>query len=191
LTGRGQNPSWSPDGERLLFARAGRFDNQKDLWIFNQAGERLTKISSFKYGFLNGSADWSPDGTSVVLNGSEHRHHGIYVSRLIGTHLGRIRQISTSELLYGNSGPVWSPTAPEIAFVRFHGETEQLAVMSTDGGRVHVISTGALPGRLSGPSWSPDGKLIAFIRCDRLSVIRPDGSGLHDLMQRPAVPGNF
>jgi TolB protein len=180
--GRGYDPSWSPDGKTLLFARRGGALGTADLWIADRRDQHETRISSFPYDFLGRSADWSPDGTSVVLGG----RNGIYVGRLIGGRLNRVLRL-TRAFIYG--GPVWSPTAPEIAFVRTRNHGDQLAIVDAAGGRVHVVAATNLG--FAGPSWSPNGRELAFLRCTTrgtgLSVIRRDGSGLRDLLRQATL----
>jgi TolB protein len=171
FTGRGRNPSWSPDGNTVLFVRANIAAN---LWIADRRGQHEKRISTFPYNVLTGSADWSPDGKSITLIGRD----GIYVAKLVGGRLSRLTRVLKADVYSGR--PVWSPSAQEIAFVS--ELAGRLAVVSAAGDHVHVLATGRLS---SGPSWSPDGRRLAFMRCTprgtQLSTVRPDGSGFRDL----------
>jgi Ca2+-binding RTX toxin-like protein len=82
--------------------------------------------------------------------------------------------------------PSWSPDGTKLAFTTT--SDADIAVAKADGsGRTLLIQDAT---RDVAPSWSPDGSQIAFFRGNFgqffLHVIRPDGSGLHQLSQTPA-----
>src|SRR2546426_640204 len=82
--------------------------------------------------------------------------------------------------------PSCSPDGTQLAFTTTNDS--DIAVARADGsGRTLLIQDAT---RDLAPSWSPDGSQIAFFRGNFgqffLYVIRPDGSGLHQLSQTPA-----
>ena len=74
-SGRGLDPSWSPDGKTLFFTRR----QETELWIADQHGRHQTKIESVSSSgpglFYPG--DWSPDGSQSV----GWRDPGLYTAR--------------------------------------------------------------------------------------------------------------
>ena len=79
--GEGDNrgPSWSPDGEHLLFPRTDigipntplsrkRFFNDKTVFVVDVDDRNLRQLTSKK--LYIGSASWSPDGSLIVLTRS-------------------------------------------------------------------------------------------------------------------------
>ena len=59
-------PSWSPDGQRLVFWGMAQNESTRDLWIFNLATEQFTRLTD------DPAVDWSPwwsaDGTIYFVS---------------------------------------------------------------------------------------------------------------------------
>jgi len=84
-------PSWSPDGTRLVFQRAGPGTESYDLWIVDANGANAR--SHVKLPAAQVVPDWSPDGTLIAFN-SAHAEDPedwfvIYTVRGDGTGLQR------------------------------------------------------------------------------------------------------
>jgi Tol biopolymer transport system component len=69
-----ENPTYSPDGDKIAFERAGGEDQDRDIWIMNPDGSNQQRLTN------DGSAgpedidpDYSPGGTRIVFShgGSE------------------------------------------------------------------------------------------------------------------------
>ncbi|HEU4564809.1 MAG TPA: hypothetical protein VFS05_09180 [Gemmatimonadaceae bacterium] len=99
----------------------------------------------------------------------------IYVMELDGS--GQTRLTNFDGL---DSDPSWSPDASKIAFTRFVGGTEQVAVMSANGSGVTLFPLdGATAMRY--PVWSPDGTRIVYTAVngsgsENVWVMNADGS---------------
>jgi Tol biopolymer transport system component len=183
-TGRGRDPSWSPDGKTLLFTRGQR------LWIADQRGRHETKISTTSSSGVDEfeSPEWSADGAQIVFEGFGPSAFGIYSARLIGARLTQMRLVHRDSA--GDWEPAWSPVAPEIAFVwsSYRDKPFKLVLARADGSFVHVLTASGLG--IAWPSWSPDGSTIAFTRCVYqegawLSLIDRDGSNLRNIVRLP------
>jgi TolB protein len=143
------DPSWSPDGRRIAFAKGG-----SEIYTMNVDGTGLTRLTD-NPGHDN-RPTWSPDGSRIAFasqrNGDDYQ---IYVMNADGTGLAR--------LTFGPGqavSPVWSPDGTNIAFWRLYNGGAHLFVVTPDAsGLLHL---GAIEGHASGPSWSPDGSWIAF-----------------------------
>jgi dipeptidyl aminopeptidase/acylaminoacyl peptidase len=192
--GLGQDPTWSADGRNLLFAKTT--GGSRDLWVADHGG-RPMRISHLPYDFLDGPVDWSHDGANVALVANVRGNNWLYTATMRRGRMGRPRRVDIRPLTVSfGTGPAWSPTAAEIAFIGNRNlRRDELALVNTVSNRVRVLVDSRFIGS---PSWSPDGRELAFIRCtdhagDFLSVVNRDGRGVTtDLLRLPGgcLPGH-
>jgi Tol biopolymer transport system component len=189
--GQGDDPAWSPDGRRILFAlTTGMTQN---LWVMNADGSGATQITH-----LDGTAldpTWSPDGRQVAFVHGADSTDGIVIANADGS--------GTPTLLPGTAPdddtPAWSPDGKRIAFRHFDSGDSQNQIWVSD---VTGADRGALDIPLSGlqdgdPAWSPDGASVYFdqgtpalLGCLTHSQIWvvPSGGGLaHDISPDPSI----
>jgi Tol biopolymer transport system component len=165
-------PSWSPDGTRLVFARA--LGPAGAVVTAGADGKHIRRLS--KTGALS-QVSLSPDGRRIA-----------YVSR------GRafVMQSSGKGRHAVGSGAdfAWSRDGEELAFAG-SAVGGPIQVVRADGsGRRRVTS-----GRFDhAPAWSPEGRRLAFTRsarvggADFLYVVAADGTGLQRLGPQGASP---
>ena len=173
-------PSWSPDGARILYA-SGRADGSVfDIYVADADGSHRQLVTSVA-GSGVGPA-WSPDGTRIAFV-SASASTDVYVTTLGGA----VTRLTTDGEM--KSVPVWSPDGSEILYTR---------VTPPDGAAtlVTVPAAGGVPRALATqPSgvgaWSPDGTQIAFVRntppMPAVYVVGRDGSGLRRISTAPAA----
>jgi Tol biopolymer transport system component len=146
------DPTWSPDGKRLLIgADPGR------LFVVDRDGGNarlLTTIGFEEVGERGEIAEWNPAGTLIVfsafLPGGENQ---VYLVGLDGT---PERRLSKNTMIARDAS--WSPDGSAIAFMRAGTSSGPLAFITDVTGR--PIRT--LPGQYGWyqPIWSPDGTKI-------------------------------
>ncbi len=157
------DPNWSPDGTRIAFARDG------EVYVIGVDGKRERRIAR------GGSAQWSPDGTALLVSGS-----------VVSLDPVRVQRVAASE------SAAWSPDGTMIAFVRYGltgAGVEQSVSKSTlytihrDGTGLRLIAENS-PGtpEFGAPVWTPDGRSILVAESD------PNGTGKARL-RRIAVEG--
>lgn len=125
----GWDPTWSPDGKRILFASDKGGSTQ--LYVVKPNGKEDHRISSLPS--IRGRSDWSPDGQSIVTYSGEPWQRAIYIMEADGSNA---RQISPAG---GNAqGPSFSPDGKWIAFSAYYdnkGDDHgcEIYVMRIDG----------------------------------------------------------
>ena len=166
-------PTWSPDGTQIAFASTRPYNGSWRIWVMNADGSGLGQVT----GGFGSSPAWSPDGTRLAYVDAGG---GISVVRVEGGNAQRITQPHGDTT---DERPAWSPDGTRIAFARRQtsGDDPQLYLVDANGSNVRQLTTTEGASRF--PSWSPDGEWIVFTHLARLSVIRPDGTDMHPLLE--------
>ena len=109
-------PSWSPDGTSLAFAR-GTFDNDSfsstllektDIFVYdlgNRTKRQLTETGDARF------PAWSPDGSEIAYTRMNQISSGIWAMKTDGSD-SRVLTPSSDYAL----NPIWRPDGEEIAY---------------------------------------------------------------------------
>ena len=142
-------PSWSPDGNQIVFQRFFEGDNY--IVTIDVDGSNETPLTA-------GSPEdyfpsWSPDGAHIgYVTG-----HG-QLAQMAPDGSNRREIVANHAHVFG--GMSWSPDSSQIAYTRDLGECTGIVLINADGTDERRISY--LPGDSSQPAWSPDGELLLF-----------------------------
>ncbi len=169
--------AFSADGSALTYTALVP-TNDYELYVF-RPGE--TGVRQLTDNFLDDrDPAWSPDGSRIAFvrfSAGRPLTSAIWVLRADG---------GAAERLTGFPGfdddPAWSPDGDTIAFVR-RGRllAPQSTVQLLDVPTRAVRELPLPAGRYESPAWSPDGSQVALVRDGVLSLVRPDGTELHEL----------
>ena len=151
LTGPGQSPKWSPDGEKIAFVSYR--DGNLKIFVMDADGNNRTRLTKDSGG--NASPAWSPDGEKIAFHSTRDGNHEIYVMEADGSNQTRLTNDSGD-----NDTPAWSPDGEKIAFHSIRDGNQEIYVMEADGSnQTRLTNDSAGDAR---PAWSPDGEKIAF-----------------------------
>jgi WD40 repeat protein len=180
LTGSAEadyDPSFSADGEEIVFGRVPQPANSGQIWTMNADGSGQTQLTAGTETASDFSPEFSPDGQWIVFD----RYDGtvttqVWIMRADGTD-----QTPLTTATQSSRSPSFSPTGDRIAFSRDASPpgAGHIWTMNPDGTGPVELTEGTTDD--SRPSFSPDGERIVFLRRDGLDdsiwIMNADGSG--------------
>lgn len=120
-TGIDQFPSWSPDGQSIVYSSFG--GGQSDLWIVSVAGGEPRRLTNDPE--IDRNPSWSPDGELVAFDSYRGGDTNIWVVRVSNGALSQVTDVP------GNDGdPSWCPAGNEIVFVSDRSGASELWIAS-------------------------------------------------------------
>jgi len=161
------NPSWSPDGERIVFVstRSG----QIDMFITSLQGEILERPVMGRGDEKHPS--WSPDGGRIAFASNQSGNWDIYTIELAGGAVARITNDPATDV-----SPAWSPDGRSIIFCSTRSGGPEIWAKDLATGEVRQVSRNSSN---TEPAVSPLGR-IAWIHNGRaVTIYDPETKELH------------
>jgi serine/threonine protein kinase/Tol biopolymer transport system component len=158
-------PSWSPDGNRLVFvspcagpALIGQ-DSPRNTGLYTilADGTDLTPLTTVPGGDFEPA--WSPDGTQIAFTSFRDGNMQIYVINLSDQKVTRLSKLDgTTEARQA----AWMPSGDRIAFTARRLGIYQIWAMDRNGANPGQIIRSGKDFWDYAPAWSGDGKVVIF-----------------------------
>lgn len=146
-------PSWSPDGQSILYSTHGYRDRLPGLYLFSLLTGKDTKI--MPGGAVNLGGKWSPNGKFIAMSLERQGNVDIYLLDQTGKIVRRLTEGAAI-----NISPSWSPDAERLAFLSNRSGTPQIYVLELATGKARRLTYSG--GYNTSPAWSPTGEKIAY-----------------------------
>jgi hypothetical protein len=153
-------PSWSPDGSKVVFMRQNLTPGEQDLWSVNANGSGAVNLTESPGAYETG-AEFSPDGTKIAYIRGD-TNNDIWVMNANGS--GQTALTETDPPTQ-NVAPTWSPDGTKIAWSVMEAPVagdNGLHVMNANGSSKTQPLDESAPIHTDRLSWSPDGTQIAY-----------------------------
>jgi Tol biopolymer transport system component len=124
-----RDPSWSPDGTRIVFSSIR--NSNYDIFVVNADGTGAAQLTSGGPDELD--PNWSPDGTRIVFEQSSGSSHPIVVMNADGSNR---HALSTPQPAIA---PAWSPDGSLIAYTAGSVETSIRAIDPETGFDTEIV----------------------------------------------------
>ncbi|HEX3249179.1 MAG TPA: amidohydrolase family protein [Pyrinomonadaceae bacterium] len=165
------DPSFSPDGRRLVFR--GERNGRTGLWLLNLHGggpRQLTQLSN-PDGY-DGNAAWSPDGHTIAFTRfilpESPKGSARSAIMLLDVDSGALRELTTSGLPTPFvSDPAWVNGGKQIVFVTRVAQTTRggpVWIVAAAGGQVRPLTERSV--EALSPAFSRDGRFMAYFAPD-------------------------
>lgn len=186
------NPTWSPDGSKVAFARFNNGTGREvGIYVMNADGSNLVRLTNSD-GLGNDFAPvWSPDGSKIAYFTTNNSAEQIVVMNSDGSN----PQILT-HWTYRSVAPHWSPDGSKLVYASTQGIEQngrfEIFTMNPDGSNRQRLTHNPNADD-NAPRWSPDGSKISFYSYRNSQsatyVMNADGSNVQQIPNIPlAVP---
>jgi Tol biopolymer transport system component len=180
--GREFQPSFSPDGKRLVYASSGESGENIDVYVQTIGSGQPFRLTRDRADDL--SPVWSPDGSKIAWLRTGPQETAVFVSPALGGVHGKVADLSPNRIEAVGRHLAWSPDGHWLAAADRIAADAPFRIVLIGARDGHKRQLTLPPENTIGdmsPAYSPDGKSLAFIRAA--------ASGVHDIYVVPAAGG--
>jgi len=165
------SPDWAPDGVRVAAVGYGPSPRQ-DVFIYDYASKSSTPVPCFEEDFLASGVAWSPDGSSLAVEGG-------YPAGPSGIWIVALDECVTELVGPGGQQASWSPEGNRLVYIEFARSVVQIVDTTTHSttlvrefpyGRDGV-------GQVTTISWAHNSDSAAIIKTE----VNPEGYRYHSV----------
>jgi Tol biopolymer transport system component len=182
-------PSWSPDGNKIAF-RSWGYQVPFEIYVMNSDGSNVIPITHDPQDndVEEDWPSWSPDGTKILYenyidNGSESNGTTIFNANLYYSNAsGSGDAVRITNHLFFEGDPSWSPDGSKVVFVHAQVDTVisgydisygyQVWLMNVNGS--NWVKLSPVGYNNTHPRWSPDGTKIVYHSDEGICVVDTD-----------------
>ena len=173
-------PRWSPDGERIAYAKFSERFRDPGIYVVEAGGEDERRLTDAVSG-----PTWSPDGSRIAYAKVDGDEIALYTIAVDGTDARRLAAIDgwQPDPKYGapNLSKVWiqkvswSPDGTKILLLVDEHATPEIHTIGADGSGVTKLRVrNPSPDSIRDMAWSPDGTRLAISGEFRASGRNPE-----------------
>jgi len=162
------DPSWSPDGSRIIFLGMDKNTYEGGFYVINSNGTGVAKVGQWEYDHLF-NPSWSPVSNKIIGHGTDNEHHphGLFLIDLDGDPTEQIQLTAQKAEM-----PSWNPDGTRIAYNVYSGdwssskygyESSSIWIMDVNGSGQTQLTTEE-DGFCTAPSFSYDGSKIVYLK---------------------------
>jgi len=165
LRGWHYSPSWSPDGQWLVFTSDGI------LQIINLQGDSIRTFQGVNNLPLH-SPDWSKDGKEILFSSPLTLEGGVFAMTPDFSHVRQILSPIENNGMYAR----WSPDRSKIVYSKGNQAWKSTEIFTADTSLTSEVRLTNDGRDDSDPSWSPTGEFITWSSNVEIYRMSTDGS---------------
>jgi Tol biopolymer transport system component len=163
--GREFQPSFSPDGKKIVYSASGERGENTDVYIQRLDSGQVFRVTRDEAADL--SPVWSPDGSRIAWLRTGPKETAVFVAPAAGGVHGKVTDLFSNRIEAVGRHLDWSPDGRWLAAADKQSESGpfRITLIGAADGQKHPLTLP--PENIIGdmaPAFSPDGKSLAFIR---------------------------
>ncbi len=182
-TEREFDPSWSPDGTKIAFHRAGVVGgvdpNPYQIFVIDSVGGGLVRVTN-DTNYADTEPTWNKDGNYLVFKHSVSPGSASAIAFKDPTTNDAPQEID-SEASGSIGSPQWSPVDNKVVYIK----NSDVYVYDMGLASTRLLASGSY----SAPTWSPDGKLIAVGLSNTITYLNAETGAVVAVKTVASSPG--